>query len=83
MCTRSYAPKDSTICLIKNNETNSVGFPSDVDRFDIIRPETGGTCWTLPVTHFNNSLYTGVAEQVVALCNHNLKEEKEKRNSQD
>jgi len=49
---------------------------SDVNGFDVIRPETCGTCWALAVATFSNSLYTGVAEQVVAFCNNNLKETK-------
>lgn len=49
-----------------------LGSQSDVHRFYIIRPKSHGTCWTLAVTSFNNLLYTGIAEQVIAFCNDNL-----------
>jgi len=46
--------------------------PSDVNWLHIIMPKTHATHWTLAVTTFNNSLYAGIAEQMIALCNDSL-----------
>lgn len=72
-CTRSYAPTDSIVGLIKKQKQSFLGFLSNVNGFDIIRPKTCRTRWTLAVTSFSDSLYTRVAEQVIAFCNDNLK----------
>lgn len=59
-----------------HRKLEALSFQSNVHRFDIIWTETCSTNWTFAVTAFGDSLYTGIAEQVVALCDHNLKGEK-------
>lgn len=46
--------------------------PSDVNWLHIIMPKTHATHRTLAVTTFNNSLYAGIAEQMIAFCNDSL-----------
>ncbi|KAJ6320615.1 hypothetical protein OIU78_015910, partial [Salix suchowensis] len=52
-----------------NSTGHLIPMPSDVNRLHIIEPKTHATHWTLAVTTFNNSLYTGIAEQMIAFCN--------------
>jgi hypothetical protein len=61
-----------TSVMIKPHGTPHSLSPSDINKPHVIMPKTHATYWTLAVTAFQNSLYTSVAEQMVAFCYDNL-----------
>lgn len=54
-------------------------FKSEENLLDIIGPKTCTTSWTFAMLTLQDILYTGITEQVEALCNDNLKSQKKRK----